>query len=124
MQTSDVLRVSQLVPAMAGDIDAGKTAEELTLPVPVFPQEVEITPIAPPDDEGLMRVMDETGDYEVKWNRRNHVEVEAARAAFDSMKAKRYMAYKTTASGERGEVITSFDPDAQRIVFTPPMVGG
>jgi hypothetical protein len=74
--------------------------------------------------EGILAVLDKSGDTEVRWNRNREAEVEAARTTFDSLRAKGYMAYRMTASGSRGEVIREFDPTAERIILAPQMVGG
>jgi hypothetical protein len=69
-------------------------------------------------------VLDETGDSRVQWDRNNPEQVAAARARFDELKAKRYLAYKVDASGNQGEVINKFDPSAERIILHTPMIGG
>ena len=47
-----------------------------------------------------------------------------ARASFEAAQAKRYLTYRTDASGNRAEQIRSFDPNAARIVCAPQTVGG
>lgn len=64
------------------------------------------------------------GDNKIEWNADRPAEVEAARQMFDTMKAKRYMAYTLDESGHRGEVIREFDPNAERIIMQPQRVGG
>ena len=72
---------------------------------------------------GELRQMDRTGDTRIKWNRNNDGEVAAARAHFDALKNKGYIAYK--ADGEtKGEVIKEFDPSAREIIMAPPTRGG
>jgi hypothetical protein len=68
------------------------------------------------------------GDVELNWTAGSTDEIEAARAAFTAMKGKGFMAYKVT-PGRRGgephrEQIREFDPQAGRIVMTPPLAGG
>lgn len=76
-------------------------------------------------DQGSLAVLDQTGDTKVIWDRNNPVEVEIARAAFDKAKAKKYMAYKIVGQdGKKGEVISEFDPKAERIILAPVLVGG
>lgn len=75
-------------------------------------------------DIGVIHVLDRTGDTEHRWNRRNQAEVEIARTVFNSAKAKGHAAYKINADGEAGEVIREFDPNAEKIIFRAPMVGG
>lgn len=65
------------------------------------------------------------GDMDLKWNKNSPAEVARCRAAFDDARAKdKYMAYRVNRDGTRGEVIREFDPNAERIIMTPPMVGG
>jgi len=71
-----------------------------------------------------LKVLDHTGDTQIRWNPSNRDETQAAREHFDSMKAKGYLAYALDADGARGEVIRKFDPQARSIVMTPQMQGG
>jgi hypothetical protein len=72
-----------------------------------------------------LAVMDrDKGDAKYFWDRHNRDEVEVARRAFAGMKAKGYLAYKLDASGNKGEVIREFDPDAEQIIMSPQSVGG
>lgn len=73
---------------------------------------------------GEMRVMDQTGDTKVEWNKDNVEEVAAARATFDALRKKDYLAYTMAAGGQKGEVIREFDPSAQKIILAKRMVGG
>ncbi len=65
------------------------------------------------------------GDLKINWNKSDDKEVDEARKAFDDHIAKGGLAY--TAYGknfEKGEQIKKFDPNAERIVLVPQMVGG
>lgn len=75
-------------------------------------------------NQGVMAVMNMTGDTKTIWDRTKPVEVEDARTQFDRFKAKGYMAYTVEGEGKKGTVISKFDPDAERIIFAPPMRGG
>lgn len=75
--------------------------------------------------QGMLRCIDETGDTKVIWDRSKPVEVEAARETFNSLKKKGYLAYEVTGKdGTKGSVITEFNPDAERLIMAPRMVGG
>lgn len=67
--------------------------------------------------------LDHTGDTELKWDPDKPEEVEAARAAFDALMKKRYLAYEVKPGNER-EQIRKFNPSAHRIVMSPQLVGG
>jgi hypothetical protein len=72
-----------------------------------------------------LAVMDsQLGDNKIEWNADVPAEVAAARAMFNTMKEKRYLAYTLDESGHRGEVLREFDPEAERIIMTPQRVGG
>jgi hypothetical protein len=70
-----------------------------------------------------LRSLDGTGDTRVNWDPDNASEVEAARAHYDSLKAKGYLAYRVQGEGQ-GEVIRQFDPTASEIIMAPQLVGG
>ncbi len=71
-----------------------------------------------------MRVMDHTGDTKIIWNSENKDETDAARETFNRLTKKGHKAYMVKKDGEKGEVITEFDPDAEKIILAPQMVGG
>lgn len=76
-------------------------------------------------NQGIIHTLDNTGDARLIWDRTRPVEVEAARALFDKLKGEQYTAYIAEGSkGEKGEIIKKFDPDAERIIMVPRMVGG
>lgn len=75
-------------------------------------------------ETGVLEIMDHNGDTKLEWSQANDVEVEAARNSFALHRKKGYIAYKLRADGTRGEVITEFDPAAERIVMAPPVRGG
>lgn len=74
---------------------------------------------------GQMHELNATGDSRIMWDSGKPDEVEAARTHFRRLKEKRYIAYRAIgAKGDRGEIINEFDPQAERIIMVPPMVGG
>lgn len=75
-------------------------------------------------NQGIMATMNSSGDLKTIWDRDRADEVGAARAQFNSMRAKGYMAYKVNRKGEKGEVIDTFDPNAETIILAPPLRGG
>lgn len=65
------------------------------------------------------------GDVKTMWNADVSTEVEAARAQFDGLRRQGYLAFRVTGKdGTKGEQMREFDPDAERIIFAPPMQGG
>lgn len=74
---------------------------------------------------GVMSIMDSTGDKKELWNPENQDEVASARATFNKLRGKGYLAYKVRGKdGDKGEQITEFDPDAGALIMAPPMAGG
>lgn len=71
-----------------------------------------------------MHTLDTTGDTRIEWNPDSPDEVAMARKAFEGLKKKRYLIYKTRRDGSQGELLREFDPRAERIVATPQTVGG
>jgi hypothetical protein len=67
----------------------------------------------------------DTGHVKAEWDKKNKAEVDAARETFVAMKSKGYLAFRVDPkSGEKGAQLKEFDPDAERIIMTPPFAGG
>jgi hypothetical protein len=75
-------------------------------------------------EQSVLHVMDATGDTKVMWSADNPDEVEAAKATFDRLKKKGYLAYSVNDDGSKNEVIRNFDKTAGRIIMAPQLVGG
>jgi hypothetical protein len=73
---------------------------------------------------GSLCVLDLSGHSRMQWDRKSPQQVAAAKARFDELRARGYLAYKLEKDGGQGEVITQFDPNAERLVMNAPMVGG
>lgn len=73
---------------------------------------------------GNMAVMGVTGDTKLIWDAENEAEVDAARELFKNLKKKNYLAYSVGKKGKTDELINKFDPDLERIIMVPPVVGG
>ena len=73
---------------------------------------------------GTLAVMDGTGDTKTVWDANSPDEVAAAKATFDSLKAKGYYAYSVEEGGGKGEIVHKFDPSAERLIMAPPIAGG
>jgi len=81
------------------------------------------TPLLP--TQGMLRCIDENGDTKIIWDRGNRDEVEAARETFNRLKKKGYLAYEVKGKeGNKGDVIDEFNPEAERLIMAPRMVGG
>ena len=73
---------------------------------------------------GEMRIIDEKGDTKVIWDPENKDEVQAAQNQFHTLIDKKFQAFKVKKTGGKGTKITEFDPDAGKIILSPPIVGG
>lgn len=67
--------------------------------------------------------LDHSGHTELIWTSSNEAEVAAARAHFDALRAKGYLATRRAPDGTR-ETIHEFDPNAETITMQPQTVGG
>ena len=72
----------------------------------------------------VMATMNSSGDLKTLWSSDKPAEVDAARAQFQSMKIKGYMAYRVNRKGDKGEVMDKFDPEAEIIILAPALQGG
>lgn len=73
---------------------------------------------------GVLEVLDHTGDTKHMWDSEKSDEVDAARAVFDTLKRKGYALFRAKKDGDKGTLMQTFDPDAERLIAVPPMVGG
>jgi hypothetical protein len=71
-----------------------------------------------------LRIMDATGDMKIIFDPRKPDEVEAARATFNTLKAKGYLAFRVDDAGEKTAAMDKFDPKAGKVILSPPVVGG
>lgn len=69
-------------------------------------------------------ILDQTGDTKVIWDKNNRDEVDNARDTYKKMKDKGYMAYSVKEDGEKKKIIHEFDPEAEKLILTPPLRGG
>lgn len=74
---------------------------------------------------GTMHMMSNKGDEEVTWDKDDPESVMAARKKFLEFLAERKgYAARMGPGGTKGEMITDFDPEAERLVLMPMIVGG
>jgi hypothetical protein len=72
----------------------------------------------------MMCELDLTGDKKTTWDPLKEPEVDAARAEFDRLKKAGYTAYTANKKGEPKDIMATFDPNAERMILMPRMVGG
>ena len=66
----------------------------------------------------------EGGDTKIIWDKDKPDEVEAAKAVFDKLKAKKYQAFSVKEEGKKGKQIFDFDPSSEKIIMAGPVQGG
>lgn len=72
---------------------------------------------------GMICVLDHTGDTRTEWDVNDVASVCEARKVFNEFRERNYIAYKKTGEGT-GEQVRDFDPTAEEIVMSRPLVGG
>lgn len=73
---------------------------------------------------GVLHELDFGGDSKIQWDADNSAQVEAARAHFDALRKKNYLAFRMNAGDTKGTQLDRFDENAERILMVPPRVGG
>jgi len=76
-----------------------------------------------PEDVHAFGEMCSEGDIKHTWNPKDPEKVREAQLMFDAMVAKGFRAFHLK-KGQPGEMMTSFDPKAKKVLFVPPMAGG
>ena len=69
-------------------------------------------------------VLDGSGDSRFMWSKDNPDEIDAAKKTFKRLKEKGYLAYSVQADGSKGQVMAAFNPDVEKIIMAPALVGG
>jgi hypothetical protein len=73
---------------------------------------------------GVLIEMSQAGDVKKMWDKNNQDEVDDAERSFDDLSDKGYLAYTVDKDGNKGKLIREFNPDAEKIIMSPPMAGG
>lgn len=74
-----------------------------------------------------MRILNEKGDARVAWDPTDEKSVEEVRVQFDELIANGWMAFDVQTdeiAGTSGSVTRKFNPDAETIIVSRPLVGG
>jgi len=71
-----------------------------------------------------MSIMNDEGDTTCTWDPSNAESVGAAQETFDSYRSRGHRPARMGADGSTGAFMDSFDPEAEDIVFVPPLQGG
>ena len=77
-----------------------------------------------PEDMHFFEEMCSKGDIKHVWNPKKPDQVTEAKLMFEGLIAKGFRAFRMLKGGAQGEMIATFDPQARRVLFVPPMQGG
>lgn len=78
-----------------------------------------------PSYTGEMAIMGKEGDTKIMWDKSKRVEVDNAKATFERLVKEGYSVFRVAGKeGDKGEQIREFDPDAERLIFVPPLQAG
>ncbi len=73
---------------------------------------------------GEMSVLNRKGDSKILWSSDNADEVANARRSLNDMTAKGFSAFRMKKDGTPSVRMTEFDPEAEKVVLVPALVGG
>lgn len=71
-----------------------------------------------------MSIINASGDIKVEWNPDNEDEVKLAEKTFKENTKKGFKAFRVYDDGKKGKMLDGFDKYAEKILFTPLIVGG
>ena len=78
-----------------------------------------------PEGHMVFAILDQRGDTKLIWDKTKTDEVAAARALFATLvNDKKYQAFSVKDDGTASTRVTRFDPEAEKLIFVPAMVGG
>ena len=72
---------------------------------------------------GLFRILSESGDDLITWDRREPSQVREAYAKYNDLIKKGYRAYATNSAGKRSHRIDTFDPSLEEIILPNTIPG-
>jgi hypothetical protein len=75
---------------------------------------------------GIMRILDATGDSTVSWSSEDAATCERAATVFEQMRCRKHLAFAVPAGGRAAdaELVQSFDPRADEIIWVRAIQGG
>lgn len=74
--------------------------------------------------KNIMRVLCESGDDRIVWDKEDGYEAKEAKAKFSELVKKGYKAYSVDSKGQKNRRIKEFDVDAEEILMVPPTAAG
>ena len=77
-----------------------------------------------PEGRKVLAILDSTGDTRIIWDPDNEDEVANARETFNRLVKKGFQAYSVKRDGKKNAVVRDFDPEAEKLILAPALVGG
>lgn len=74
--------------------------------------------------KNIMRILSESGDDRIVWDKEDGYEAKEAKAKFSELLKKGYKAYSVDSKGQKNRRIKEFDVDAEEILMVPPTAAG
>lgn len=72
----------------------------------------------------VLAIMGREGDVKTLWDPHRPDEVQTAREQFNELRSRGYEIFKVKRDGEAGERMTTFDPEAAKMIAIPKIVAG
>ena len=72
----------------------------------------------------MLVITDPAGKTNLEWRPGNPEEIQEARDLFAAKRTAGYIAYRADQKGALKEIIREFDPLAEMIILSPPLLGG
>ena len=73
---------------------------------------------------GEIRILGPSGDIKTIWDVGKPDEVKAARKQFDDLTKKKYTAFRVDKEGDKAERMSTFDPNAGKVIMVARIAGG
>lgn len=110
-KTEDVLEAQHRIDVLRGQ---GFTVIE----GPFLPGEMVLEPPKRSEDLMVLRILDDSGDTRIVWNRKSEEQIKEARQKFEEHIQRGYRAYVCRSDGSKGRRIDYFDSLLEEIVLT------
>ena len=72
----------------------------------------------------VMKILNDKGDERLVWDKENGKQAKEAKAKFEELLGKKYMAFSVDTQGDKNRKIEEFDVDAEEILMVPPTSAG
>ena len=74
--------------------------------------------------KSVMKILSDKGDERLVWDKENGREAKEAKAKFEELLKKNYLAFSVDSKGQKNRKISEFDIDSEEILMVPPTSKG